>query len=121
MPNVSFPELANTADVKICDSTGCVVKTSNTEKTPIYYIATKKFINEDTNQEIILSRTQPLNSGTVINDDWYKEFVKTDPIPQEYEFVRYESDFTGEILNSNINVVYYYRLKKYTVTVKYYL
>ena len=121
MPNVSFPELANTADVKICDSTGCVVKTSNTEKTPIYYIATKKFINVDTNQEIILSRTQPLNSGTVINDDWYKEFVKTDPIPQEYKFVRYESDFTGEILNSNINVVYYYRLKKYTVTVKYYL
>ena len=121
MPNVSFPELANTADVKICDSTGCVVKTSNTEKTPIYYIATKKFINVDTNQEIIPSKMTPLGSGSSINNDWYKELIKTDTIPPEYEFVRYESDFTGETLNSNISVVYYYRLKKYTVTVKYYL
>jgi len=112
--NATSP-ISNKATVEVCNSGDCDTTNSNINKITGYYKVLTNYYKE--NSTVLLGNSKLTEVAAGSN---YSTTGLTN-IPVGYELVEIPNNATGENISSDVEVNYYYRLKKYTVTVKYYL
>ena len=112
--NATSP-ISNKATVEVCNSGDCDTTNSNINKITGYYKVLTNYYKE--NSTVLLGNSKLTEVAAGSN---YSTTGLTN-IPVGYELVQVPNNATGENISSDVEVNYYYRLKKYTVTVKYYL
>ena len=111
--NATSP-ISNKATVEVCNSGDCDTTNSNINKITGYYRVITNYYKEN-------STLTAGNSITEVEAGSNYTTTGLTNIPEGYELVQLPNNATGENISHDQEVNYYYRLKKYTVTVKYYL
>ena len=106
--------ISNQANLQICSSGDCDNIKSNINVINPYYKVITNYYKEN-------STLTAGNSITEVEAGSNYTTTGLTNIPEGYELVQLPNNATGENISHDQEVNYYYRLKKYTVTVKYYL
>lgn len=112
--NATSP-ISNKANLQICSSGDCDNIKSNINEIRAYHTVTTNCYKENSTVSLGCYASDQVEAG-----GGYTTRGLTN-IPEGYELVEIPSNATGENISHDEVVNYYYRLKKYTVTVKYYL
>ena len=112
--NATSP-ISNKATVEVCNSGDCDTTNSNINKITGYYRVITNYYKENSTVLLGNSKLTEVEAGSN-----YSTTGLTN-IPEGYELVEIPNNAHGENISHDVEVNYYYRLKKYTVTVKYYL
>ena len=107
--------ISNQANLQICSSGDCDNIKSNINVINPYYKVITNYYKENSTQSLGDSKLTEVEAGSNYST------TALDNIPEGYELVQLPNNATGENISHDQEVNYYYRLKKYTVTVKYYL